>query len=103
MLMHAAKAVARFVLPSRLYRLYRQHKIAALIARYPTRRVTHTYGGVRLTIELPDGLAEGWYDRDWPRLPELERLRAHGLAAGASVFDVGAHQGVVALLLARAV
>ena len=36
-------------------------------------------------------------------MPEIERLRQHGLCLGARVFDMGAHQGVVALILADAV
>jgi len=58
---------------------------------------------VRLTIELSDTMAESWYDHDWPALPEVERLRRHGLTPGARVFDIGAHYGVVALMLANAV
>jgi FkbM family methyltransferase len=98
-----AKRLARAVLPARLYRIYRQRVVAHRVARYPTRQVTHTYGRTAFTVELADGLAEGWYDHDWPTLPELERLRDHGLAPGARVFDIGAHQGVVALMLADAV
>jgi len=48
-------------------------------------------------------MAAGWYDRDWPLLPEIEVLRRHRLKAGARVFDLGAHQCVVALILARIV
>lgn len=67
------------------------------------RQVSHVYGGTPLRIELSDGLAEGWYDRDWPQLLELEMLKRNGLTAGSLVFDVGAHQGVVALMLADVV
>jgi FkbM family methyltransferase len=95
-----AKAIARLLLPAPLYRVYRQRRVARGLARYARRRVTHTYGGTELTIELADDLAEAWYDHDWLRLPELERLRDHGLVPGARVFDIGAHQGVVALMLA---
>lgn len=96
----AAKTTIRRVLPARLHRLYRKKRIERRISRYPIRQVTHTYGETPLTIELADGLAEGWYDHDWACLPELERLRSHGLVPGARVFDIGAHQGVVALMLA---
>ena len=48
-------------------------------------------------------MAEEWYDHDWPMTPELERLRESRLGAGARVFDLGAHQGVVALILSRVV
>jgi FkbM family methyltransferase len=45
----------------------------------------------------------GWYDHEWPELREIELLRKHRLKPGALVFDLGAHQGVVALILARIV
>jgi FkbM family methyltransferase len=70
-------------------------------ARYGRRVVSHSYGSQELTISLEDPVAEEWYDYDWPLPPELVRLRESRLVAGARVFDVGAHQGVVALMLSR--
>ena len=73
------------------------------IRTYRPRRVRHTYGGFSLDIDLADPLAEGWYDHDWPELAEVVLLCQAGLGPGARVFDLGAHQGVVALMLARIV
>jgi FkbM family methyltransferase len=99
-----AKQVARRVLPHSAYRLYRRRKVARLVARYPVRVVEHTYGTQQLTIQLTDPLAEGWYDHDWPEPREIRFLRGRGvLVPGATVFDVGAHQAVVALILAAEV
>ncbi len=74
-----------------------------LIRRFPRRIVEHTYGGHRLQVALVDPLSAGWYDCDWPVLPEIEHLRQSRLRPGARVFNLGAHQGVVALMLAREV
>lgn len=101
--MGKVKAVARRILPAPLYRLYRKRRIATLIALYENRQVTHTYGGARLTIELADGPSESYYDRDWGMPAELAYARGRGLRRGALVFDLGAHQGVVALILANLV
>lgn len=99
----AKHAVAR-VLPHPVYRMYRKRRVARLIAGYSPRVVTHTYGGNRLKVQLADPLAEGWYDRDWPHLREIDELsRTGALRPGATVFDLGAHQGVVALMLAAEV
>jgi FkbM family methyltransferase len=52
---------------------------------------------------VSDPLALGWYDSDWPEPEEISLLRRHKLKPGATVFDLGAHQGVVALILGDAV
>jgi FkbM family methyltransferase len=66
--------------------------------------VTHTYGGHTLRVRLTDPLAEGWYDHDWGELEAVAFLRERGvLRQGATIFDLGAHQGIVALMLAREV
>jgi len=98
------KSIGRRVLPRPLYRRYRQRKVASLISNYRPREVTHTYGGKTLRILLADPLAEGWYDHDWDEIPVSRFLREqHVLLPGATVFDLGAHQAVVALMLADAV
>ena len=50
-----------------------------------------------------DPLSAGWYDRDWPVLPEVRELSQSQLRPGARVFNLWAHHGVVALMLAREV
>src|SRR5271170_2391479 len=103
-LLPAGKTVARRVMPHSMYRRYRQRKIASLVANYTPHSVTHTYAGHSLHIMLADPLAEGWYDRDWPQMGVTAFLRdRHVLVPGARVFDFGAHQAVVALILAREV
>lgn len=102
--MSTVKKLARRLLPHPLYRAYRKRKVASLIAAYPTREVTHTYGNHRLRIRLADPLAEGWYDHDWAEPTAISFLRERQvLSEGASVFDLGAHQAVIALMLAREV
>ena len=73
------------------------------VAAFPRREVEHTYAGHRLRVLLADPTGAEWYDRDWPALPELDPLARHRLRPGGRVFDIGAHQGVVALILARRV
>ena len=102
--MSTVKALARRLLPHSLYRRYRQRKVASLIAGYQVREVTHTYGAHELRVRLADPLAEGWYDHDWDEPTAISFLRErHILKDGAGVFDLGAHQAVIALMLAREV
>lgn len=93
----------RAVLPEPVYRRYRKARVARQIARYTPRVVQHTYGEQSICVSIEDPLADGWYDHDWPLPKELSVLKAHGLAAGSLVFDLGAHQGVVALMAAQLV
>jgi len=99
----AAKSIARAVLPSWVWTRLRIGRIRAGIRRYPRRVVRHTYGGFQLNIYLADPMGEGWYDHDWVDTPELDLLRRNRLREGARVFDLGAHQCVVALMMARIV
>lgn len=74
------------------------------IERFSPYVATHLYGGRELRISIEDPLAQGWYDHDWPRLGEIDLLATRGrLREGATVFDLGAHQCVVALMLAAEV
>ncbi|HKY33556.1 MAG TPA: FkbM family methyltransferase [Candidatus Polarisedimenticolia bacterium] len=81
----------------------RAWRVRHLIRTFPARVVEHSYGGSRLKVFLADPLSQGWYDGDWPALPEIASLQQSRLRSGARVFDVGAHQGVVAAMLAGVV
>ena len=66
------------------------------------RVVEHTYAGVRHRVLIGSAYGER-YDADWPALKEIEWLRQRRLRPGSRVFDLGASQGVIALMLADAV
>jgi FkbM family methyltransferase len=70
---------------------------------FRTRIVQHAYGGIELRVKLADKMSALWYDRNFDELPEISFLKDKRLKNGALVFDLGAHQGVIALLLARIV
>jgi FkbM family methyltransferase len=97
------KSIVRAVVPASVRRWLQYRKQDRQIAGFARRVVEHQYGSVRLKVELGDGLAAGWYDHDWAPLPELELLGRNRLRPGARVFDLGAHQGVVGLMLGHRV
>lgn len=101
--MRSLTTTARRAVPPPLQRSLHRWRVQRQIAHYDSRTVTHHYAGEELRISLQDPLAEGWYDHDWERQPEIEMLRRGRLRSGARVFDLGAHQGVVALLISRIV
>ncbi len=70
------------------------------VAAFRSRVVTHRYCGHALSLYINDPTARDWYDRDWLEIPELEALRRTALRPGGVVFNIGAHQGVYALIFA---
>jgi FkbM family methyltransferase len=83
------------------FHVYQGWRVHRTVTRFEARTVEHEYAGLRLRVAIEDPVGQGWYDKDWPELNEIVFLRAHGLTPGATVFDIGAHQGVVAMILAR--
>lgn len=100
--MSARQALLGMLPPSVLGRL-RAWRVRQIVSSYTPRVVEHTYGSGPLRVHLGDPLGAGWYDHDWAQLPEIAALRGRSLRPGARVFDIGAHQGVVAMMLAREV
>jgi FkbM family methyltransferase len=89
--------------PPRLWGLARRVYHDTRLALYPERLVKHTYAGKELRLVLADPIACAWYDWDWGMGSEFRRLLERRLKPGALVFNLGAHQCVVAMLLAEAV
>lgn len=91
----------RRTLPPRLYTRLGLAREAFGRARFRPYVATHRYGRRELSVLVEDAMGRSWYDHDWAMPAEIELLAARGrLRAGARVFDVGAHQGVVAMMLA---
>jgi FkbM family methyltransferase len=70
---------------------------------FEARTVRHQYGPVRLSLHIGDPNGAAWYDEEWPDVPKLRFLPRFQTRPGATVFDLGAHQGMYALMLADAV
>ena len=90
----------RTLLPDRVYTRLGIARESLSRARFRSYVVRRRYGGFPLSVHVEDEMARGWYDQDWPTPAEIVVLANRGrLREGARVFDVGAHQGVVAMLL----
>jgi FkbM family methyltransferase len=98
----AARQTLKPLLPDPLIRVLRSLRRQRELAAFKPRVVEHSYGGVALRVAIGSPYGER-YDRDWPRLAEIELLRRHSLRPGARVFNLGASHGVIALMLADAV
>jgi FkbM family methyltransferase len=92
-----------YFLPGPLCNTLRSLRDQIAIRTFRPRIVEHVYGGIPLRIKIADKISARWYDRNFDELPEIAFLKRQRLKAGALVFDLGAHQAVIALLLANIV
>lgn len=88
------------LLPAWLVHRIKQRRLKNVLGAFKPRTVTHQFGSHTLSVRIADTLAEGWYDQDIPELEEIIFLRRSSLRSGAIIFDLGAHQGVIAMMLA---
>jgi hypothetical protein len=68
--------------------------------RFGPHTVVNKYGGQELRIHIADWIGREWYSKGIRELEEIRLLSQYRLRRGACVFDIGAHQCVVALMLA---
>jgi FkbM family methyltransferase len=112
------KPILRLLLPPVIRRRIQRWRIDRLVRGFDRRVVRHRYVGVDLAVEIADPVGACWYDRDWVAFEpdrlvdhelesvgglEFDLLARYGLRPGARVFDLGAHQGVVGLILGHRV
>lgn len=87
-------------LPTPIYGKLRSIRDRLAITSFRPKVVEHNYGGVQLSVNLADRMSAQWYDHDWCEMPEFKFFKARRSWDGSLIFDLGAHQGVVALQLA---
>ncbi len=92
----------RFV-PRSLWSILQYAKAKFITWSFHNRSAKHNYGGHVFEVHLRDLMSAQWYDHDWPRLKEIDALAKSRLRNGSTVFDIGAHQSVVAMMLAKEV
>src|SRR4051794_39015042 len=98
----SVKTIVKPFVPKIIWAVGRRLSTRRHMRAFPRRIVQHVYHQYKLQVVIADALAEGWYDHDGPRMYEIDRLRSSRLKPGAVVYDCGAHQCVVALILASA-
>jgi len=101
--MKGLKDLARAVVPPSMWRTLQRSKRIWIARNYKERQLKQNFNGFELTLHITDPLAQHWYGQGNPTLAEVTALRSGQLRQGARVFDLGAHQGVVAMVLAKIV
>lgn len=94
------KEAIKSIVPVQIYDRFRRGKQERLIRHFENYVAEHNYAGMRLKMLIADPVGQEWYDRDEPHITEIEFLKRFDLQ-GRTIFDLGAHQCLVAMLLAE--
>lgn len=94
------KSAIRSMVPESLYDTLRRAKQRRLTSHFKSYVAEHSFGGYRLSMNIADPVAAEWYDHDEDQIPEIDFLKRFNLT-GSTIFDLGAHQCMVAMLLAE--
>jgi FkbM family methyltransferase len=96
------KNAAKMVLPQAVTNQIRVAAYRWTLRRFRPYQVRRSWAGHQFDLWISDPTSESWYDRDSPEVPtEMSFLAQHRLRPGATVFDCGAHQSVIAMVMAR--
>ncbi len=97
------RASAKKYLPAPVIDMLRAARYRYDTWAFPRHTVSRRYGPHILHMNIHDRVAKEWYDRDWDLPPEFDILPLYGLRSGARVFDLGAHQCLIAILMSKEV
>lgn len=98
------RSAAKKVLPQSVANQIRVAAYRWTLRRFRPYQVRRTWAGYQFDLWISDPTSESWYDRDSPEVPtEMLFLARHRLRAGATVFDCGAHQAVIAMVMGKLV
>lgn len=93
---------AKLVLPQAVTNQIRVAAYRWALWRFRPYQVRRSWAGYQFDLWISDPTAKSWYDLDAPEIsPEMSFLVQHRLRSGATVFDCGAHQCVIAMILAK--
>lgn len=92
---------AKRYLPQPAVDVLRLMKYRMDLATFPKKVVQHVYGSHVFQMNISDRIASEWYDKDWTLPPEIEFFSHGQIAKDGQIFDLGAHQCLIAMLLAR--
>lgn len=94
------KQALRSIVNDALYDRLRRVRQERMTSRFDSYIAEHQFGLHRLKVVIADPVGQEWYDVDVPELPELDMIKRFDLT-GHLIFDLGAHQCVIAMLLGR--
>jgi FkbM family methyltransferase len=98
------RGAANLVLPQSVANRIRLAGYRWTLRRFRPYQVRRSRAGHEFDLWISDPTAKSWYDRDVAEIPcEMSFLSQYRLRSGATVFDCGAFQCLIAMILARLV
>lgn len=97
------KGIARSVIPQSIWENIRRLKRQWIAKKFEERTIQADFHGFKLDLNISDPMSLDWYGKGTSQYMELTLLQSGKLKPGACVYDIGAHQGIVALVLSRIV
>jgi FkbM family methyltransferase len=96
------RGAAKSVLPPAVANRIRVAGYRWALRRFRPYQVRRSRAGYQFDLWISDPTAKSWYDRDASEIPpEISFLAQHRLHPGAVVFDCGAFQCLIAMILAK--
>lgn len=95
------KTLIKNIIPKSMWSKLRSYKLKKMVDNFSEYVDEFNMGGHQLKINMCDPLAVGWYGGDRKVRHEVGLLRDYKLLEGAKIFDLGAHQSVLAMILAK--
>src|ERR1700691_1432663 len=96
------KGAAKLVLPPSVANRIRVAGYRWALRRFRPYQVRRSRAGHQFDLWISDPTAKSWYDRDSDEIPlEMSFLAQHRLRPGATVFDCGGFQCLIAMILAK--
>jgi len=96
------RRAAKSVLPQSVTNQIRVAAYRWTLRRFQPYEVRRCWAAHQFNLWISDPTSESWYGHDSPEVPpELSFLAQHRLRPGATVFDCGAHQCVIAMVMAK--
>ena len=93
---------AKSMLPPAVANRVRVARYRWALRRFRPYQVRRSRAGHQFDLWISDPTAKSWYDRDAIEIPpEMSFLAQHRLRPGATVFDRGAFQCLIAMILAK--
>jgi FkbM family methyltransferase len=101
--MSSMKKILKSVVPPSLWQAIRRHYIGGVGKKFVAYTVTKDFHTFPITFTITDPLSESWYGQGNEVIHEIKFLEASKLKTGATIFDIGAHQGIIAIVMAKLV